>query len=164
MSHALEVVEATPDHALGRVGGAVLYIWRGVTTVRAANRLRQLSSEARADAGDDEGILLGVVTEGAPPPEADARGALAEVLSSGAGYFQVSALVCEGAGFHGSMVRAVATGLNLLARPPFPHRVFATVPSATEWLDERARAAGLTRYRASDVASQMEALRAAPMR
>lgn len=155
----LEIAETTPDHALGRCGGAVLYVWRGATTVPAARRLRRLVDEARAVG--EPGVLLGVVCEGASPPDSDARAALADVLAGGAGFVHSSALVCEGTGFRASMVRAVATGLNLLARPPFPHRVLGSVPTAAEWLERRGRAAGCALYRAEDIVAQVAALRAA---
>ncbi|GAB5545883.1 MAG: hypothetical protein SangKO_056430 [Sandaracinaceae bacterium] len=157
----LEIAETTPDHALGRCGGAVLYVWRDATTVRAARRLRQLIAEARGHAADGAGVLLGVVAEAAPPPGADARAALAEVLSGAAGFAHSSALVCEGSGFRASMVRGIVTGLNLIARPPFPHQVSANVPAAAQWLEARTRGLGLHAYRAEAIVSQVAALRAA---
>lgn len=161
MSTLLEIADVSPDHALGRCGGAVLYVWRDNTTVHAARRLEQLVAEARAATVSAPGILLGVVAEGASPPDAEARAALAEVLSGGGGFVHSSALVCEGSGFRASMVRGIATSLNLLARPPFPHQVFATVPAAAQWLEGRTRGTGCEAYRAQQIVSQVAALRTA---
>ena len=49
----------------------------------------------------------------------------------------------ESDGFRASAVRSVATGLAILARQPFPHRVFPSITTASDWLGKELRAAGL---------------------
>lgn len=52
----LEVVESTVDHAIARYRSVVLYIWRGVTSVRAAGLLRQTMDRTRQlEAGGRQG-------------------------------------------------------------------------------------------------------------
>jgi hypothetical protein len=60
----------------------------------------------------------------------DARAALAELLRRGRPYIKCSSLVFTGEGFRASAVRAVVTGIAWLARPGFPHQVFAKTADA----------------------------------
>lgn len=155
------MTQSTPDHAFGYVPGAVLYVWRGVITVEAVRSLAETMEVARGDSDGIPGLLLGVVEAGTPPPASDVRKAMAELLREGKGFVQASALAFEGEGFAASMVRAVATGLALLARQPFPHQVFATVSSAVESL-EGSVAEGSAGTRARPILAAMDALRDAP--
>ncbi len=85
------------------------------------------------------------------------------VLKSGNGHVRASALVFEGEGFSASMVRAVATGLALLARTSFPHHVFADVTAAADWLARR-QPDTPTRFGASELAGALGELRNAAHR
>lgn len=160
----LEILESTDDHAIAKWRSVGLYVWRGTTTVRAARELARTIGLAREADPRGPGVLLGVVEAGTPPPSSEARAALAESLESGAGYVRASALVFEGEGFQASMVRAVATGLALLARTDFPHQVFADVASASDWLERRTRAVGAPRYQAAELQAALRELRSAPRR
>lgn len=158
----LEVIEATRDHAIGQWRGVALYVWRGATTVRAAGLLERVFDRVRELVPDGPGVVLGVVEAGAPPPPAEARTALAHTLGRGHGYVVASALIFEGDGFSASMVRAVATGLAMLARPGYPHQVFAEVGAGTAWLERELKRAGKPRYSAGELASVLHELRTAP--
>jgi hypothetical protein len=48
-----------------------------------------------------------------------------------------SGIVFEGTGFKMAAVRAIVTGLTMLARPEFPHLVFADVQEASKWMCAR---------------------------
>mgnify|MGYP000374441796 CR=1 FL=1 len=128
----------------------------------AATRLEALlGSRLSRGAADRDHHALSESFHRAPPPDAEARDALAEVLGGGAGFVDSSALVCEGSGFRASMVRGIATGLTLIARPPFPHKVFPDVAAAAGWLEARTRRPGSVPHRALDIVSQVAALRTA---
>jgi hypothetical protein len=62
-----------------------------------------------------------------------AREALARMLAGG-NDIACSAVAFEGSGFRAAFVRGVVTGLTILARHPFPNRIFAGVPEASSWL------------------------------
>jgi hypothetical protein len=87
--------------------------------------------------GGQRAALFTVVAKEASPPSSEARTALSNVLRHGVDAVLASAVVMEGDGFRASMVRSVATGLAVVARQPFPHRVFARTADAAEWIDLR---------------------------
>lgn len=157
----LEILESTPDHAIGRWRSAGLYVWRGVTTVHGASVLQRAVARMREGDPTGPGVLLGVVEAGTPPPAADVRRALADFLAGAGGYVRVSALAFEGTGFQASMVRAVATGLALLGRPDYPHQVFASVEEGARWIERTLRLAGTPRYQAPELAAAIAQLRSA---
>jgi hypothetical protein len=83
--------------------------------------------------------LLTIIEQHAPAPPSEVRAAVARFLSNCAGTVKASAVAFEGTGFRAAMVRGVVTGVNLLARLPYPHQVFATVPDGANWLSRTAR-------------------------
>jgi hypothetical protein len=107
-------------------------IWRVNTTV---DGVRHLQSGFDALARETSGGLglLTVVEAKAPLPPADARKALARFLSSASPRIKLSAVVFEGDGFRAAGVRGVVTGLTLMARPSYPHKIFSTVLGACQW-------------------------------
>lgn len=124
-------------HRMGTWGPVFFVLWKGEVEPRTADRI-QVGLRAFAQTlGGHRAALLTVVEQGAPIPSSEARAALANVLRHGADAVLASAVVMEGDGFRASMVRSVATGLALVARQPFPHRVFARTEDAAEWLDLR---------------------------
>jgi hypothetical protein len=64
--------------------------------------------------------------------DANARTAISQLLSRGKPYIKCSSIVFTGLGFRASTVRALVTGITFLARPGFPHQVFATAPAAAD--------------------------------
>ncbi|HZS40192.1 MAG TPA: hypothetical protein VFF06_25350 [Polyangia bacterium] len=80
--------------------------------------------------------LLNIVEPSAPAPPSEVRGALARILTEFGHELKCSAVVHEGSGFRAAAVRGVVTGLTLLARQPFPHKVFATVDEASAWMTD----------------------------
>ena len=67
-------------------------------------------------------------------PSSEVRTALARFMTEGARVIRSSAVAFEGAGFRAAAVRGVVTGLTMLARQPYPHKVFATMTDAAQWL------------------------------
>jgi hypothetical protein len=151
------VLESAHDFAVGRWRRVALYHWRGETTVAAARLLQRAVSDLCTAPDDAPVLVFGLVSEGAPPPSTEVRGALADGMRAGSGRVRASAVVMEGRGFRASVGRGIATGLTLLARPSFPHRVHADVGEAAGWLASLAPA-----YEAEDLAAALEALRRAP--
>lgn len=162
MGDDLEVVETTRDHAIATWRTVTFYVWRAGATTRGAGLFRDTVGRIRAARPGGPGVLLGVVEAGTPPPDGPTRQALADGLSRGSGYVQASALVFEGDGFQASMARAVATGLALIARPAFPHQVFASVDAGSDWLEGRVRVGAAPAYAGKDLRSMLRAVRDAP--
>jgi hypothetical protein len=108
-------------------------VWRDQTRVEdvrlVSDTLRRLSQEHGEGDGvglvqyiDDRSESLSLTPE--------ARAALAELLRKGRPYIKCSSLVFTGEGFRASAVRAIVTGIAWLARPGFPHQVFAKTADA----------------------------------
>jgi hypothetical protein len=137
LSPAPRLLGADRHHRMGTWGPIFFVLWKGEVEPRTADRI-QVSLRAFAQTlGGQRAALLTVVAQDAPMPSSEARTALSNVLRHGADAVLASAVVMEGDGFRASMVRSVATGLAIVARQPFPHRVFARTEDAVEWIDLR---------------------------
>lgn len=123
---------ATNNHILATWRNVVILVWRKDTTLEGvADAQRTYDDLAREHAN---GIFLMTIVEfGAPMPPPDVRDALATFLASGAGHTILSAVAHEGTGFRAAAVRSVVTGLAVLAKLPYPHKVFATADEACAW-------------------------------
>jgi len=157
----LHIVQTTRDHAVGYLPGAVFYVWRRATTVAGAQLLAQIIREAAAWGQEQQTLLFGVVEATAPPPEAHVRKALGDSLRVGAGVIRASAIAFEGQGFRASMVRAVATGIAMLARYPFPHEAFPGTTVASQWLEQHRDSRGRVIRSASALDQTLQVLRRA---
>lgn len=115
----------------------------------------KLSEEHRQGIG-----VLTIIEPDAKPPGADARSALSTMFKTVADGVAISAVVFEGSGFGASLVRSVATGLTLVARQPFPHRVFSGVESAAEWVSEGLPATEAGKATAADIINASSLIRA----
>lgn len=132
---ALRIVAATPEYALGWAPSVMLYVWRAETTIEAAQASTAAIRSAREASDCGRGLLLGIVEEGTPPPGAAVRREIARSMVDNSDFVIASALVFEGGGFQGAMVRMVAAGLSMITRLPFPHHVFECVRDAAHWLE-----------------------------
>ena len=108
-------------------------VWRHQTSAEdvrlVSDALHSLSVERREGVGlvqflDDRSESVSL--------DAQARAAISELLVRGKNYIKCSSIVFTGQGFRASAVRAVITRITWLARPGFPHQVFATAASAAE--------------------------------
>jgi len=130
------LVHAEHDYALGHNGPVFAVIWRDQTTVAAARHLKTAFHDF-AKKGQKYGLVT-IIEEDAPLPESDARDAVAEFLNGISETCVVSAVIFEGGGFRSAAVRAVVTGLTMLARQAYPHRVFGSVDEAAPWYVQHA--------------------------
>jgi hypothetical protein len=131
-STSIEVVEVRTNHGFATWRNMLLVIWRYETDADAVRRARIALIELKKRFPN--GIALMQVAEAdAKPPDPDARGAIAELLAAGRDSVACSSLVYGGTGFWMASVRALVAGVAMLARPGFPHQVFATVDAAADW-------------------------------
>ncbi|MGH7437938.1 MAG: hypothetical protein ACRENE_19840 [Polyangiaceae bacterium] len=126
---------STGNYVLATWQDLVLAVWCGDTTMAGVRDGQRIFDEhaARSPSGV---LLLTVVEEQAPMPDSEARAGLGRLLKNGAGRTRRSAVVYEGAGFRAATVRSVVTGITALSKPPFPHKIFATVEQAAGFLVE----------------------------
>lgn len=123
---------ATRDHIIATWANAVILVWRNETTLAGVSAVQKVYDELAAL--HPQGIFLVTVVEfGAPMPPPEVRDALAVFLANGSGRMILSAVAHEGTGFRAAAVRSVVTGLAVLAKLPYPHKVFATVDEASAW-------------------------------
>jgi len=122
----------SPDYCMARWKQFYIDIWRVHTSLVALRILERSFNEFRRAFPEGVGLIT-IVEAGAPLPPPEARQALGQLLADNASFIRYSAVVYEGNGFRASAVRGVVSSLTLLARPPYPHRVFATATEACTW-------------------------------
>jgi hypothetical protein len=115
-------------------GPVFIVEWRVNTTLEGCRALRteceRFGKAQRSGVG-----LLTVIHARAPAPEATERLSIADFLRAGSSYIKASAVVVEGQGFRAALVRGVVTGLTMLAKQAYPHKV-VSMPEAMEMLCE----------------------------
>lgn len=121
------------DYATGHWGDMFFILWKKNTTMEATQQLRGHLVDFTRTHPAGVGLLT-VVEANAPVPGADVRKALAAVLADFSRSIKVSAVVFEGQGFSAAAVRSVVTGLTLIARQAYPHKVFASLAEAGAWM------------------------------
>ncbi len=151
------VAQATPEHVIGSWNNVSLIIWRGMTDLDAVDLSRKVTQELGQTHSDGVGLLT-IIEKAAPMPPGEARSQIAEFFSS-ATYIKASAVAFEGEGFRAGAVRSVVAGLTMLARQPFPHKIFATLKEATDWQVPELRKDTNADYTATDLWQAVTALR-----
>lgn len=116
------IVVDQDDHVLASWQQIFAVVWRNETTLEG---VRALESECRNFATKHpQGIgLLTIVSARAPMPPGLVRQAVADFLAQGGAYIKCSAVLMEGTGFRAAAVRSVVTGLTMIAKQAYPHRV-----------------------------------------
>lgn len=122
------IVEKDDNHVLASWQQIFAVVWRQDTTLEGAQALNR---ECLAFATKHpRGIgLLTIVSAKAPMPTSPVRRVVADFLAQGSTYIKCSAVLMEGTGFRAAAVRSVVTGLTVLAKQAYPHRV-CSVPDA----------------------------------
>ena len=131
----MRVESVDAQHAIGTADRLLLCIWRGETQPEAVAGLRAVARDLKD--GADGFAMLTVVEAGAAMPGVAIRIELAKIFWELRSSVTCSALVFQGEGLRAAIARQIAVGISLLARQPFPHEVFATVPAAAAWISER---------------------------
>lgn len=130
----LAVIRAQdPHHCVATWRNVLVVIWRNETQLGAVRSLASHLAQF-AEVPPKGCALLTIIEAGAPMPSAEARSELARFMTDAASRLKSSAVAFEGAGFRAAAVRGVVTGLTMLARQPYPHKIFSTVQEAAQWL------------------------------
>ena len=125
------VIDESDHHVIGTWRRIVFTIWRRETTTRGIRGMQEAVRGARADGGL---LAMTVVTDQAPMPPSEVRDQLARAMASFEGDVVSSALVFEGTGFRAAAVRSVVSGISLVRKMPYPHRVFDRAESGLMFL------------------------------
>lgn len=128
------IVEKDDNYVLATWQQVFAVVWRRDTTPEGAQALQRECH--RFATKHPRGIgLLTIVSEKAPMPPSAARQAVAHFLAEGSTYIKCSAVLMEGTGFRAAAVRSVVTGLTMLAKQAYPHRV-CSLPDAVVLLSQ----------------------------
>lgn len=125
-------LRATPDYVLGHWGPLFICSWRFKTEMDGADDLAVTCSAFAKEYPDGIGLLT-IIEDKAPAPDNDARSRIADFLGQ-AEFIAASGVAFEGSGFRAAAVRSIVSGLTILARQPFPHKVFSSISSTMDWL------------------------------
>ncbi|HZU82320.1 MAG TPA: hypothetical protein VE987_05365 [Polyangiaceae bacterium] len=124
----------TRDQIIATWQQLVIVVYRLETTISGTHAVQETFDElARQYPGV---FVLTVVEEHAPIPAPDVRAMMARFLLTRAPQIVLSAVVYEGTGFRAAAVRTVVTGLALVSKLPYRHKIFATVEDAARWFAE----------------------------
>ena len=157
----LVVLDSTINHAIGVVDNVALYVWRRLTTPEALPHIIQAFANA-ASSGAGRLANYGLVEAEAGLPDAEMRARLARIMRDASAIMDASAMTFEGSGFRASAVRTAAMGLALMARQPYPHRVFGSTHEAAHWMVAQMRRRNAPSPEAEAVGGAMQALRDTP--
>lgn len=133
-------VESRPNHVIATWQSILAIVWRGETTLDGVANLRSTCGELASTHPHGIGLLT-IIGASAPAPAPAVRKALAQLLTDGSAFIKCSAILIEGAGFRASTVRSVVTGLTLLAKQSYPHRV-CNVDEAVQLFSRHLQSAG----------------------
>jgi hypothetical protein len=134
VANKTELLHADSHLAIGTGENVFVIIWRAKTTSEAV-QLCRWHFEREYTRRSRKFVILSIIERLDAAPDPKTRRALTELLASGSQRILASALVFEGSGFHAAAVRSVVTGISLLARHTYPHRVFEKVSDAAAFLD-----------------------------
>jgi len=135
MEMSAVIVSSSPDYMFATWRQMMIAVWHGETTLEGVKLADGIYEDFAAK--NPGGIfVLTIVEEHAPMPDSATRAALSHQLKSGGGKTKYSAVVHEGTGFRAAAVRSVVTGITLFSKPPYPHKVFATVLQAANFFAE----------------------------
>jgi hypothetical protein len=86
-------------------------------------------------------FVLTIIDGITPTPDEPSRKAIRNTITRHKDQIGAFAYVVEGRGFAAAAIRSAVSLMSLAARYPFPQKVFANVPEASQWL-ARAQGAG----------------------
>ena len=134
---AVVIDHVAQDGVFAHHRNVLIWSWRASATPLTCQRMRvQLLALAKANPTGAGAITIIGPDVGIPPDEV--RKLMVKARQEAAVYdMRGGAIVYEGDGFRGSVVRGVVTSLMLLATNIYPQAVFGDVPSALAWLAKR---------------------------
>ena len=157
MDAELHFADAT--HAIGSVGNVFINVIRKPATVQMIRETRrQVQRHFRR--WNQQCVALSVLeptaAQAVPREVRDESAALTAEFKSLA-----AATVIEGSGFRAAATRTAIAGMFLLARPGYPHKVFASLSEGAGWVIETGSRAAPIAATSDDILRAVEAARRA---
>jgi hypothetical protein len=134
-ANQVTICRGNGDYVVGFARGFAVAYWRYHTSAEYVPELEAAARRAHKAFGAPIGLMQ-IVPASAITPDSRARTALVQMLRSLNGIVSHSAIVHEAEGFRAAMIRSIVTGVAALSNPGFPHRVFAEVPEAANWMSQ----------------------------
>lgn len=156
-ANQVTICRGNTDYVVGFARGLAVAYWRYHTNAEYVPELEAAALRAHKAFGGPI-ALMQIVPGSAITPDSRARAALVQMLRSLNGFVSHSVIVHEAEGFRAAMIRSIVTGVAALSNPGFPHRVFAEVPEAANWISH-----GNERLNAVHIVSSADRLRASIM-
>jgi hypothetical protein len=127
----VRVIERTADHLIASWLHFVFVVWRGETTIDGVHVMSATLAEVARSVGyNAAAFIIAEESASAPPPEV--RTPIVDMLRTAP--LSACGVTLEGSGFGTAARLAFATGVGLLARPPFLYRPFSSVTETAMWL------------------------------
>lgn len=145
------VLHVDHDIATGYDNDLFSVMWRDRTTVEGVAILARTFAEY-AKNRDRDVALLTIIERHAKMPSPGSREPLAQYLKDAGSNVLISGVAFEGDGFIAASIRGVVVGLTMLAKQPYPHRVFKDVAEASRWIETERSTVG-KHFRAKDIQS-----------
>ncbi|WP_437521435.1 serine/threonine-protein kinase [Sorangium sp. So ce726] len=117
-----QLIVKQPDYVLASWRQIFCIIWRQETTDDGVRRIGDSCTEFAKQHPRGIGLLTIIESRASLPP-GHVRDALSAFLADASAFTRCSAVVVEGTGFRAAAVRSVVTGLSLVARQRYPHKV-----------------------------------------
>ena len=131
---AIEVRASGPGFAIAVWGSVVVVTFATTPTEEAAREMAKITADLARTTGGKIGMLHVVNARGGAPPGSAARAQYLRMIRDQHDSFAATAIVASGSGFVPSMVRSVAAGFIIAARPKFPIRTFSHATEASDFL------------------------------
>ncbi len=138
----MNVLSSRDNYALGVYGNVLSVVSRGVTDLPYVAAIVAAGQKMKQTQPKTQFGLFTLVEEQAGMPDGATREAMAKMLVALAPQFVCSALVMEGGGMRTSIIRSIASGVTLLAKQPYPHKIFAELTQGTSWIMSHLKADG----------------------
>lgn len=107
--------------------------WKRTPTIEAARELSEVYR--RLLAGSSKSWMILTLASGSlSAPDAATREAIGKEIKTIEHAITGVAMAMEGSGFGVAAIRAIASSIYIVTRPPYPVKVFATTAESTQWL------------------------------
>jgi len=127
-----------PELLLATSPGLLLATWRTAPTPLVMRKISDAMHGA-SRAGQLPAHLLVIVGAAPVMPDGPTRAALSQCLRETEKYYTSVTIALLSQGFLAASIRAMLTGLQLLVKPPYPVKIFGTLPEASRHLEAQAR-------------------------
>ena len=127
------VLASDGAHLAATYRNVFITAWWGDTTVARLKRVGELQEDVarRLSKGF---VALALIRSSNTNLPADVRSEAERLSKTPAANMRAIAQVISGSGFAASMIRSVATGMQIVSRMPKPTKIFDTLDTAATWL------------------------------